>query len=187
MNKSEVRKLAINLRNNLSPEQKLKASGLIVESLKKLPIIKGSRTVLSYMPYGNEVDVLSFNQWVLNEGKNLCIPRVTDSINMDAVKVNTIDKGLVSGHFGIPEPVISLPSVNTDEIDVVLVPGLAFDRHGNRLGHGKGYYDRFLGKCGDKVFTIAIAYSFQVFDSIPYAPHDIKIKAIITEEGYYTF
>jgi len=187
MDKSAFRKFISDKRNKLSEEKVQGASSIISERIKKLPVFNNSRLILSYMPYGNEVNVLPLNKFILEQGKELCIPRVISKTHMDAVKIKNMEENLVEGHFGILEPASSLNPVNAEEIDLVLVPGLAFDLQGNRLGHGKGYYDRFLANCSEKTFTIGVAYDLQVFDNIPHSPHDVKLKALVTESGYYIF
>ena len=104
---------------------------------------------------------------------------------MDAVGVDSLDRGFSKSRLGILEPLREKKTVNTDEIDLVIVPGLAFDKSGNRLGHGKGYYDRYLERCGENVFFIGIAYDFQVLDTIPADAHDIKMNMIVTESRTY--
>ncbi|NMA67319.1 MAG: 5-formyltetrahydrofolate cyclo-ligase [Clostridiaceae bacterium] len=187
MNKSELREYIFKLRNSLSDINVQNASSKISAIIKDLSVFTESSLILSYMPYGKEVNVLPLNKFILEHGKELCIPRVINNMTMDAVRINNLEENLVKGHFGILQPKPSLESVNIDEIDLILVPGLGFDLHGNRLGHGKGYYDRFLEKCPEKTFTIGIAYDMQVFDTIPHYPHDVKLKALVTESGYYTF
>lgn len=187
MDKAEFRKYIAGIRNNLTNEQVEHASLKIAERIKKLPVFGNSRLIMSYMPYGKEVNLLPLNDFILEQGKELCIPRVSGNSGMDAVKIYNLEDNLVRGYFGIPEPIPTLKPVNPDKIDLILVPGLAFDLSGNRLGHGKGYYDRFLQKCTEKTFTIGIAYDLQVFDLIPHSSHDVKLKALVTESGYYTF
>jgi 5-formyltetrahydrofolate cyclo-ligase len=104
---------------------------------------------------------------------------------MDAVQITGLDKDLVKNGFGILEPRKEAEPADIRKIDLILVPGVAFDRLGNRLGHGKGFYDRFLESCNN-AYTIGIAYDFQVFNNIPCELHDKKMDAITTESGVLT-
>jgi 5-formyltetrahydrofolate cyclo-ligase len=87
---------------------------------------------------------------------------------------------LEPGYFGVPEPVDKCPEVDTGDIDLVIMPGIAFDREGGRIGYGGGFYDRFLIKMERKVDRIAPAYDFQVVDEVPVDLWDIRIDGIIT-------
>lgn len=181
MEKKLLRESVLNKRKSLTPDEVRKASEAIVAKLAQSSCIKGSNVIMSYMPYGNEVDIKPFNKWVLDCGKILLLPRVLNDSDIDAVRVNDIDTGLVKGSFGILEPASEKESFSTDLIDVILVPGVAFDVQGNRLGHGRGYYDRFLALCKSDTVFLGIAYSFQVFGSIPFDECDIRVHEVITE------
>ncbi len=183
MDKNQLRKLMLQKRKGLAPEYVNTASAAILETLIKLSEIEKNSVILSYMPHGNEVDILPLNRWFLGNGKRLCIPRILNDQEMEAVRVDCLETGLSPGSFGIPEPGRECRAVPVHEVDLILVPGLAFDRHGNRLGHGKGYYDRFLKSHG--AYTIGIAYKFQLFDHIPTDIHDVRLDAIVTEAGFY--
>ena len=88
---------------------------------------------------------------------------------------------LVPGMLGIPEPEASATVVEKEEIDLILVPGLLFDRRGNRMGQGAGYYDRYLADYAG--MTCALAYAAQVVDTVIKKPHDVPVKMLCTEEG----
>jgi len=158
------------------------ASQIIVGNLQNLSELKSANTVLSYMPYGNEVDIIPLNGWILDQGKILCLPRVISPTEMEARVVNDLKNGLSKGSFGIFEPTADNELVDAAEIDLVLVPGLAFDKSGNRMGHGAGYYDRFLTACSKKSLFVGVAYGFQVFDSIPSDSYDVRVHKIVTEK-----
>ncbi len=89
---------------------------------------------------------------------------------------------LAPGKWGIPEPVMKIP-VPSQKIDLVLVPGIAFDRRGNRLGRGGGYFDRFLSSIPQRIRKVALAYSFQIVERVPVTPQDVPVDEVITEEG----
>lgn len=186
MDKTQLRKELLQKRNNIDGDYSISASQAIFENALQNQKIQGAKTILSYMPYGKEANILPLNQWILDSGKNLCIPRVKDSTVMEAIKIEDLDKGLVKKAFGILEPQDNLGAIDIHEIDLVLVPGVAFDKYGNRLGHGKGYYDRFLSKCSVNTIFIGICYSFQLLESIPFSSHDVKVHYIITESSLYT-
>ena len=182
MDKNQLRRLMIEQRKRLTNQEVKACSQAIVNSLMQLPLIEKSSLIMSYMPYGNEVDVLPLNQWLLEQGKGLCLPRVINSTEMEAVKIERLDQSFLKSSFGIMEPAREAPLADMAQIDLILVPGLAFDRYGNRLGHGKGYYDRFLAKCKKVSYFLGIAYGFQIFDKIPSDPYDIRVKGLVTED-----
>lgn len=190
MDKSLLRKIVLDKRKSLTLEEVNQASGIIVERLSNLSFVKESSVIMTYMPYGNEVDITPLNQWILNQGKTLLLPRVisknaTMSSNIvaeiNAFKVDSLSDGFVRGSFGILEPSIDKEPYDISKIETILVPGVAFDKQGNRIGHGKGFYDRFLAKCEINTVFIGVGYTFQVFDSIPFNEHDIRVHYVITD------
>jgi 5-formyltetrahydrofolate cyclo-ligase len=112
-------------------------------------------------------------------GKLVALPRVEgDSISFYEL---SDEKHLVKGRFGIMEP---LPQVRVKSMDLLVVPGIAFDKQGYRLGYGKGYYDKFLSK--NPVLSFGLAYSLQLFEKLPHGKHDRRMDAIATEKGLLT-
>ncbi|RMD47596.1 MAG: 5-formyltetrahydrofolate cyclo-ligase [Aquificota bacterium] len=149
-----------------------KESNIIVKKLINLPEIKKAKYILLYYPHKNEVNILPLFQ--ILKGKILLLPR-TDSKDIFPVMVNSLEN-LKKGKFGILEPEGN--PVQIEKIDVVIVPAIAFDKKGHRLGYGKGYYDRFLKNF--KGTKIGVAYDFQVVEEIPKEEHDIPVDLIIT-------
>jgi len=182
MDKNQLRKEIKQKRSMLDDDFVRKASKIIVGTLQNLSELRSANVVLSYMPYGKEVDVSSLNRWILDEGKVLCLPRVISQTEIEARRVNNLENGLSKGPFGILEPTTDNELIDVAQIDLVLVPGLAFDKNGNRMGHGAGYYDRFLSACTKSTLFVGVAYMFQVFDSIPADLHDVRVHKIVTEK-----
>ncbi|MGI6124150.1 MAG: 5-formyltetrahydrofolate cyclo-ligase [Acetivibrionales bacterium] len=183
MEKNQLRKEISKKRNQLNENAAKNASETIVRTLESLPDLLQAKVIFSYMPYGKEVDIKPLNQWILDQGKVLCLPRVINSVEMEAREINSINnEGLFESSFGILEPTTENKLVDIDKIDSIIVPGLAFDKTGNRMGHGRGYYDRFLSRCPATTIFIGVAYSFQVFNSIPFDNYDVKVHKVITEE-----
>jgi len=182
MDKSQLRKEISQKRRMLDDDFVKNASQIIVGTLQNLSELKSANIVLSYMPYGKEVDIDPLNRWLLDQGKTLCLPRVTGPTKMEARMVNDLINGLSKGPFGILEPTADNELIDAAEIDLVLVPGLAFDKTGNRMGHGAGYYDRFLTTCSEKAKFVGVAYWFQIFDTIPAYLYDVRVHKIVTEK-----
>jgi 5-formyltetrahydrofolate cyclo-ligase len=188
MNKKELRQLILKSRRNLSSEEMESFSSIIISKLSKHELFKKSKVIFSYMPFDNEVNILPLNKYIIEQGKSLLIPRILDDRLMEPVLIKHLNNGqLIKNHYGILEPSKELLAFNINKIDLVLVPGLAFDFSGNRLGRGRGYYDNFLEKCGNNTFLLGIAYDFQIFDAIPAEAHDKKVNGIITEKRLLIF
>lgn len=137
---------------------------------------KSAEHILLYAPMQGEVDVLSFFE---DKTKHFYFPRV-EGDGLRVFKVESLED-LEKGAFGILEPKLSCEEVEGFELDLIILPGLAFDIQGNRLGKGKGYYDRFLEKISErkKAATLALAFSFQVVEEVPVEDHDEKVDVVI--------
>ncbi|NIP31969.1 MAG: 5-formyltetrahydrofolate cyclo-ligase [Candidatus Dadabacteria bacterium] len=133
-----------------------------------------------YFPVNNEVDTNSIFSKCVELNKKVFYPKVTgnDLVFYNVRKLNDLSPC----YHDIPEPSNQESKINKDGLDLILVPGLCFDRSGNRLGYGKGFYDRFL-KDLTRTMIVGLAFEFQVLDNIPFSEEDIKVENIITESG----
>lgn len=185
--KNEIRKMCLDFRNNILNDEVELKSKKIINKLLKMEEYKKSNTVFVYMDFKKEVQTISLIKKMISEGKHVIVS-YTDTKNTELVlfRLHNIEKDLVVSPFGYLEPKKEnrIP-VNIKDIDLILVPGVAFDRELNRIGFGKGYYDKILNDRRNDAKAIAIAYEFQVLDRIPYEEHDIKMDIIITEENIY--
>lgn len=145
------------------------------------PAYRKARTVMAYVSIGSEVETDELLQAVLADGKRLALPRCEGNGIMHAKEAQSLDV-LRRGTLGILEPPQDAPTVRRADIGLVLVPGVVFDRQGNRMGQGAGYYDRFLS--GFEGMTCGLAYSVQVVDNLLPKPHDIPVRALVTECGF---
>lgn len=183
--KIELRKKILSIRNNMSQEDAINKSGLIINKLMDMDEYKNSNTVFIYMSFKNEVATAELIEKMLSENKRVVIP-YTDTKNTILIpsELKNMEEDLKLSPFGYYEPVYErIRIVEPEEFDLILVPGVVFDRKLNRIGFGKGYYDRILCRKRMGVRAIALAYEFQVLEEIPAEPHDIKMDMIITEKS----
>ena len=143
------------------------------------PQLRSARTILFFAPMPEELDIWPLLEKFLAAGKTCALP-FYDKSKKDylARQVQHLAADVSVGYFGIREPISGCPEVPLEKFDLVLVPGLAFDWNGNRLGHGKGFYDRLLKqvpglKCG-------VGHDFQLLGKIPTEPHDVRVNFIVT-------
>lgn len=173
----------LSMRNRLDPASALACSVIILASVKKLPMYKQANTLMSYLSYGSEVITDFIIKSAIEEGKNVVVPAIKNpgDLCMQAVKIMGIEEANESV-YGIRQPeVIPEDVVLKEDINLVLVPGLAFDLSRNRLGYGKGYYDRWL-KDIPLCKTVGLAYDFQITNNLPAGKHDLPIGTIVTEQ-----
>ncbi len=172
--KKAQRKICLDRRNALSEEERQRSSALICGRL--FPYLEG-KTILSYYPVGSEVDVSAVN------GRfDVAYPVIREGRQMDAYVPE--HHRLQVNSYGIPEPDPDHSTlINKEDIDVVIVPCVGFDEHKNRLGHGGGYYDRYLKDC--KALKICVAFEAQKLDRVVTDDDDIEMDLIITENGSY--
>ena len=154
----------------------------IRERVLLFPAYLESKSVILYSPIGNEVSTEGVCDHALWNGKKVFYPRLGKGEEMRAVRVKSRED-LVSGRYGILEPVGSEFMTEQDqEALMVFIPGLAFDLEGNRLGRGRGFYDRFLKRLGERVPYVAWAYDFQIMAGLPVEKWDERVHYIITEK-----
>ncbi len=186
--KHVLRKLTIERRDAMARAERERFAENINALLLTMPAYAQAQTVMGYMSFGSEFDTASFVRQVLNAGKRLVLPRV-DKTARKLVLYQVEDfRDLEAGVWGIREPRMGLPLVSLNEIDFLLMPGVAFDRTGNRLGYGAGFYDRLLAsapKTKQPQTTapkrVAAVFSVQVVDSVPTTENDQRVDFIITE------
>lgn len=180
MTKDDIRAAAKARRRSLSHDEIIKMSDASQTLL--MPYLKSADTVFCYMAAFNEPRTDGIIEQLISSGKRVAVPVTDTKTNTITPVLYTGRDDLVSGAMGIKEPKSRI-AVSPDEISAAVIPGIAFDKGGMRIGFGAGYYDRFLE--GFKGLKIGLCYDFQVYDSIPHDKHDIPMDVIITERTAY--
>ena len=178
MDKRTIRKQALSTRRTMPASKRAQKSIEIINKLESLDLFKESESVLFYYSQEDEVRTLDIMKKYITK-KDLFLPRLDSSSQFTACKVSSLEE-LVPGAFGIMEPSKDCASGSGQEIDLIIIPGLAFDRQGTRLGMGKGYYDRFLSD-NKSAKKVALAFSEQILEVVPKEPYDENVDLIITE------
>lgn len=180
--KEELRKKIMKMRKNLSKFEVLEKSNQIKKNLFDIKELKQARTILFYISYDNEVYTHDMIKESMSSGKNVVVP-VSDKENRRLI-LSELDSwdDLDYGSYNILEPEKEkIKEISADKIDLITVPGVAFDTRGHRIGHGMGYYDGLLKK-SKKALHIGLAFEFQIVDKVPEKKHDIPVDKIVTEE-----
>ena len=174
-------------RDALDPATRAHLSARITARVLELDSYRAAKTVLAYMSFGSEFDTRALIDHALSNGKHLLLPRVDRSSgNLILHRVNDLAVDLLSGQWGILEPrAETTPQAQVLDVDWVLVPGLAFNAQGERLGYGAGYYDRLIASCTHKPVLVAAAYATQVVDTVPCSPTDMRVDCVVTEDAIY--
>ncbi|MEK7591783.1 MAG: 5-formyltetrahydrofolate cyclo-ligase [Patescibacteria group bacterium] len=179
LDKVSVRKIMIARRKELSLPEKKHSDEKIHRALIQRDEWKKANTICISVSLPEEVDTKKIMSELFLEKKIVVVPKVLKERILELFQIKSADD-LSVGKFGVLEPKSHCKAVDKKSVDLFIVPGIVFDRSGNRLGWGKGYYDRLLQ--GVSVPKIALAYSFQIADEIPHDTHDIRMSAIITEK-----
>lgn len=155
------------------------ASAALCVRVRASPLWQTARAVLLFFPLPSEPDISPLLDEALASGKLLALPRFNATTNTyEPVQVRDLARELVTGPFGVREPTADCPLVTMNRLDLALVPGLAFDARGDRLGRGKGHYDRLLA--GFPGRTVGVTFDFQVVAQVPVEPNDIVLDAVVT-------
>ncbi|MDH5457186.1 MAG: 5-formyltetrahydrofolate cyclo-ligase [Nitrospinota bacterium] len=183
--KTTIRKEILEKRKSQDPQVSAAQSRSITGTLIGRKEFQTANRILIYLSKDGEVGTDHLLGRAFELGKRVCVPvvdRGNDELRISELPGPEID--FLLGAFGVREPAEGdLNFVTPDKIDLVVVPGLAFDRRGGRIGYGKGYYDRLLSRLSSQVPRIALAFEFQVLDTVPQDENDIQVDTIITEKN----
>ena len=180
--KRAVREQVLAARDALAAPVRARLSEAIAGRIACLPSFAASHTVLLTLAFKSEWDTLPLVRAALAAGKTVVLPRVDIGARM--LELRTIRDpvaDIAAGYQGIPEPCLHCPSVAPAAIRWVLVPGVAFDLAGRRLGYGGGFYDRLLPLFPPGTARVAGAFDLQIVPHVPAAPHDLAVHAVATE------
>ena len=181
MNKEIIRKEFKAIRNNI--ENKKEKSKLITEKLLNLSEVKVAKLIGIYMSFSSEVDTKDLIEQLLMLGKNIVIPRIYNNLEMGFYKISSINDLKNKNILGILEPENNKENkASKDDIDLMIIPGICFDLEKNRVGFGKGYYDRYLKNLNIKKIGICFDEQLLTGDTIATNKYDIKMDKIVTNK-----
>ena len=186
--KDALRLIAYTARKNQRHKQDI--SQQVCNTLIELPQYHAAQTVMWYLDTGTELRTRHVLPAVLASEKKIVIPYCVNK-ELRLWLLYSLDE-LVPGSYGILEPPKDrwrehARHMEIVELDVIVIPGLGFDRRGHRLGHGQGYYDKLLARADPQTLLVGLCYQSQVFNEIPVGPKDVNMHMLITEKHIYTF
>lgn len=186
--KKVLRKEILTKRKNLDTAEKENMDKKILDRFFESKYYKEAKKIFIYISYDSEIDTIKIIDKAFKDGKKIYVPRTEfESRLMDAVEITSFDN-LIKSSYGILEPSINTPYINPNELDLIVVPGVAFDRKGGRMGYGAGFYDRYFKKINkdniERITKLALAYDFQVLKEVPMSAQDVPVDYIITEKEF---
>ena len=182
MNKAQLRRELQNCLLSITSEKRSEKSRKACQNLVSIPQFQSASTVMMFLSLPHEVDTSEaiLNAWQL--GKTVAVPKVSwQQRHMIAVQINSLETGISTEASGLQNPIAGVP-VAFEEIDLVVTPGLGFDKKGNRLGRGGSYYDRFFANTELKASRCGLAFAEQLIEKIPVAEHDEPVDIVVTEK-----
>ncbi|MBN1613943.1 MAG: 5-formyltetrahydrofolate cyclo-ligase [Deltaproteobacteria bacterium] len=187
INKKMIRKRILAARDALSKENIGEMSGRICERVVLLQAIRDCAVLMAFLSFGSEVETDAIIEWAWQQDKRVCVPRCRPGERrIDPHRIKSYDD-LEPGSFGIREPKPEMATLQPiADIDAALVPAVAFDRRGYRVGYGGGYYDRFLPELPTQTIRVGLAFSCQLVEAIPAGAHDVPVDMIVTEKEVIT-
>lgn len=181
--KAELRRRFKATLESLDAAEAARDAEAAADRLLALTEVAGSEALLTCLSFGREIDTWRLSERLAAQGKRIYVPRAEPATR--TLTVHRYPCELETLSFGLRQPVASAPALADSSIeatvDVAIVVGLAFDRHGHRLGYGRGYFDRFLA--ARRIFRVALAFDQQLVDELPAEPHDVRFDVIVTTSG----
>ena len=177
-----LRKKILNLLRGQKEEGRFKKSRSILKKLFAMREFKQARTILFYASFDGEVETFEMMKQAQRLGKKVALPAILkDQKKIVPAMIGNLDDDLQAGPYGIIEPNDAcLRFVGLEQIDLIIVPGIAFDKKNNRLGRGQGYYDRFLSAVPASIPAFGLAFDFQIVDCLPHPEkHDVRVARVI--------
>jgi len=185
--KQRLRRAARALLEQVTPDQAHVAGLSIAEILVQSVFWRAASKIGLFVSRADEVDTSALLRLALEDGKEVLLPRITAAAGLEFASLGDPDR-LRVGRFGIPEPPPDRPAVRLDDRALVLVPGLAFDRNGGRLGRGGGYYDRALAidrRAALAPVLIGVGFSFQLVEWVPMNALDVRLDGVVSDLGLW--
>ena len=182
MDKAQLRRTLLNCLVAIPSEQRDERSRKACRNLVSIEPFQDASTVMMFLSLPHEVDTAEaiLHAWQL--GKTVAVPKISwEQRHMIPVEITSLETGLSTGASGMRNPVAGVP-VPFEEIDLVVTPGLGFDRKGNRLGRGGSYYDRFFANTDLKAFRCGLALAEQLVDAVPVVEHDKPVDMLVTDK-----
>ena len=184
--KADLRRRCHEIRAKIPPQQAWRSSQAVCAHLSNWPPFQSAGTVLAFLAFRNEIDPRPlFDHWL---DKRWLAPRIVERAELAPgqrpyLVLHRYDPTRLARHrYGMLEPEAALPAIDPGEVDLVLVPGVAFDRQGGRLGFGGGFYDRLLPLTGDAI-RVGVTYDELVLAAIPMEPWDCRVDWLVTPTG----
>ncbi len=184
--KKQLREELLALRNEISNEERSRAEAAVVAKLLSLASFRFAETVLLYYPIKGELNILPIVSEAIKAGKKVAFPKCNpESSTMNYHIVSSLSD-LTKGSYSIPEPSSELPiyTPSEDKNDLIIIPAVCFDRHGYRIGYGKGYYDRYLNSFGGT--AVGVTFHKLLCPSVPRGRFDKHVSLIVTEKGAFS-
>lgn len=178
--KKDIRKEILERLNTEAKDELSRKSEIIKKKLMSSPEFKKAKLVMLYASRDKEVETMGIISEALRAGKKVALPCCTSQKTIVPKEIREV-RDLEKGTYGIYEPKKRQKIALLDEIDLVVVPGVAFDKRNRRLGRGKGYYDKFLRALPPNKVSVGLAFDFQIVDNLPIDSHDISVSKVITD------
>jgi len=186
--KKILRKEILTKRKNIDIVEKEKMDRKISKKFYESKYYREAKNIFIYISYDSEINTKEIINKALKDNKKIYVPTTEFKTRlMDAVEITSLDN-LIESEYGILEPSAEEAHINPNELDLIIVPGVAFDRNGGRMGYGAGFYDRYFKKINKdnikKIKKLALAYDFQILEKIPMNEQDVPVSYIITEKEF---
>ncbi|MBP8304105.1 MAG: 5-formyltetrahydrofolate cyclo-ligase [Phycisphaerae bacterium] len=186
MDKAGLRRLLRERVRAIPPDQRDGRSRRACDALVALAPFRRASVVMLFLSMSDEIDTTAAIQEAWSTGKTVAVPKVDWSRrSMVPVAIQSLHEGLAAGRGGLRNPVGG-PAVDLERIDLVVAPGLGFDRHGHRLGRGAGYYDRFLADPRVRAWRCGLCYVEQIVDAIPVTGTDQNMEWVVTDAQVFS-
>ena len=182
MDKRQLRTRVLRQLKTQKEDDRRRRSAVIRRKLRRLAVFRRAKTVACYVSLPYEVETRQLIKQMFRDGKRVVVPMVKQPTRiLQSSEVRDLETDLTPGAFGVwePKPSARRP-VRVDDVDLFVVPGLAFDRRGHRLGHGQGCFDRLLARVPKTTSTVGVCFGFQLLDRLPTRPHDQAVRTVLS-------
>lgn len=186
--KKVLRKEILAKRKIISQKEKAEMDTIIECRFYETKYYKEAEKIFIYISFDSEINTKSMISRAIADGKKVYVPRTEYKTKlMEAIEIKSLDNLIEEEKYGILEPSIEEPAIDPNELDLIVVPGVAFDRNGGRMGYGAGYYDRYFKRIDNsntkRITKLVLAYDFQILNKVPMNKQDVPIDFIITEKN----